>query len=242
VRRAHHVETGSTNADALALIAAGERGWTMLTADRQTAGRGRRGREWVSPVGNLHASFVVPALGPGFAKPWQVGFAAALAIADVVAPRLEPGVFLRLKWPNDVTLNGAKVAGLLVEGSGALPALVVGIGVNVATAPDGTPYPATTLARHAASPVTAREVADALAVALPRRVAAFAEHGFAALRGEVVALSHRPGDPLSISSGADQARVSGRFLDIDAEGCLVLEVDGRARVFPAGDVFPLARV
>lgn len=239
MRRVHFAEVDSTNAEALRRVAAGEVGWMRLTADRQTAGRGRRGRAWISPTGNLHASFIVPITGePGFAKPWQIGFAAALAILDTVLPILRPGASPRIKWPNDVTLDGAKLAGLLVEGGGG-KALVIGIGVNLATAPEGTPYPTTCLARHAIAAVNAASLADALEIALRARIGTFAAHGFSALRPEVLALCHGPGDALSISTGAEGARVAGRFLDIDAEGCLVLEVGGSARTFPAGDVHPL---
>jgi BirA family biotin operon repressor/biotin-[acetyl-CoA-carboxylase] ligase len=239
MHRVHFAEIDSTNAEALRRVAAGEVGWMRITADRQTAGRGRRGRAWISPQGNLHASFIVPVTGaPGFAKPWQIGFAAALAILDVVSPVLRSTPAPRIKWPNDVTLGGAKLAGLLVEGAGG-KALVIGIGINLASAPDGTPYPTTFLARHTSVEFGAGSLADALEIALRARVATFASHGFCALRQEVLASSHSPGDALSISTGAHGARVAGRFLDIDAEGCLVLEVEGRARTFPAGDVHPL---
>src|SRR5580704_18483737 len=110
VRLVAHDEIGSTNAEALRLMRLGEQGPLWITAGRQSAGRGRRGRNWISPPGNLYASLLLT--DPGPARHWpQISFVAALAVHDAVmkvAPELAP--VLALKWPNDILLAGAKLA------------------------------------------------------------------------------------------------------------------------------------
>ncbi|MGF9758112.1 biotin--[acetyl-CoA-carboxylase] ligase [Microvirga sp. 0TCS3.31] len=141
--------TGSTNDDALEAARSGDPGQLWITAAEQLAGRGRHGRQWSSPQGNLYASLLL--IDPcDVASAPQLGFVAGLALHEAVeavtglgAPRLA------LKWPNDLLLDGAKLSGLLLEGhrlqhEGPL-AIVIGFGVNVSFAPTGTPYPATTL-------------------------------------------------------------------------------------------------
>src|SRR5262249_7355107 len=135
---------GSTNAEALALARAGECGPLWLTAQQQTAGRGRRGRIWVSEPGNLFASLLLADPSPPARAP-ELSFVAALAVHDATATLL-PGAASRLalKWPNDVLIDGKKFCGILVEGEGA--AVVVGIGVNCMHHPVQAAFPATDLA------------------------------------------------------------------------------------------------
>src|SRR5690606_24127445 len=122
-------ETGSTSADLRARLAAGERpgegDW--LVADRQTGGRGRQGRPWLDAPGNFVGSTVVH-LSPQDPPPASLSFAAALAVYEVVLPRIGNPRDLQLKWPNDVLLGGDKFCGLLLEREGG--SVVVGIGVN----------------------------------------------------------------------------------------------------------------
>ena len=140
-------EIDSTNAEALRLLRQGEPGPLWITADRQSAGRGRRGRKWISVPGNLHASLLLT--DPGPVEDWpQLAFVAALAVHDAVvevAPAIRP--MLELKWPNDVLLSGAKFAGILIEGEGREEegAVVIGIGINCAAHPAGAAFPATDL-------------------------------------------------------------------------------------------------
>lgn len=141
--------TGSTNDDALQAAQSGDPGQLWIVAAEQLAGRGRHGRQWSSPQGNLYASLLL--IDPcEVASAPQLGFVAGLALHEAVealtglgAPRLA------LKWPNDLLLDGAKVSGLLLEGHRLQPggqlAIVIGFGVNVSFAPSGTPYPATSL-------------------------------------------------------------------------------------------------
>ena len=125
---------GSTNDEAARLADAGAPEGTVVWSREQTGGRGRRGRHWASPVGNLYSSTI---LRPDCAAPRaaELGFVAALAVADIVPP----GRALRVKWPNDVLVDGGKVAGILLESAigqtGQVQHVVAGIGVNVGFAP-----------------------------------------------------------------------------------------------------------
>src|ERR1700680_1561156 len=147
VRLLAHDEIDSTNAEALRLLRQGEPGPLWITAQSQSAGRGRRGRKWLSAPGNLHASLLLT--DPGPVEDWpQLSFVAALAVHDAVvevAPEIRPQ--LELKWPNDLLLSGAKFAGILIEGEGREEegAVAIGIGVNCTAHPAGTAYPATNL-------------------------------------------------------------------------------------------------
>src|SRR5258708_39940625 len=120
----------STNAEALRRARAGERGPLWIVARQQSAGRGRRGRAWVSPPGNLHATLLLTDPAPAAAAP-QLGFVAGLALVDAAAaaaPLLASR--LALKWPNDLLCGARKIAGILIEGEGSPLTVAVGIGVN----------------------------------------------------------------------------------------------------------------
>ena len=151
VRVRNHASLDSTNSEALRLARAGERGPLWIVARDQTAGRGRRGREWVSAAGNLAASLLfTSSVAPAVAA--TLGFVASLAVCETCRA-LAPGPIFALKWPNDVLANGGKVAGLLLESEaqGGALAIVVGIGVNLASAPEGMPFPADVACRTGAS-------------------------------------------------------------------------------------------
>src|SRR5215813_12480691 len=142
VRLNAHELLGSTNAEALRLASQGERGPLWVTAARQSAGRGRRGRSWVSEPGNLFASLLLTEPAPPEHWP-ELSFVAALAIHDAIAdlaPSVRPQ--LAVKWPNDLLLGEAKFAGILSEAEGA-QTVVVGIGINCTSHPSVSDYPAT---------------------------------------------------------------------------------------------------
>lgn len=232
---------GSTNAEALALARAGEGGPLWITAREQSAGRGRRGRAWVSPPGNLHASLLLrqpsaPARAP------ELSFVAALALHDgllAVAPSLKER--LRLKWPNDLLLDGAKLAGILLEsemvGEGAF-VVVLGFGVNCAHHPEGTPFRACDLAA-AGFPATSEHVLAALSRTLHARLAQWdAGAGFGAIREAWVARAAGLGEPIRVRTGTSE--IEGRFLELDPTGRLILGLpEGRTRVIAAADIFLL---
>ena len=230
---------GSTNEEALARARHGERGSMWISARRQTAGRGRRGRSWVSETGNLYASLLLTDPCPAD-RAAELSFVAALAVHDAiveVAPALGPR--LTLKWPNDVLIDGAKVAGILVEGEsiGGALAVAIGIGVNCASHPAETSYPATDLAA-AGGAVTTDSLLSALARTTTARLAQWDRStGFASIRADWLKRAGGLGGDIRIVVGAREA--AGRFETLDERGRLVLRrADGSTEVLGAGEVFP----
>src|SRR6185437_11093658 len=143
---------GSTSAEALALARAGERGPLWISAGTQSAGRGRRGSQWTSPRGNLYATLLLSEPSSPSDAP-QLSFVAALAVHDaIIACAPQVGPYLKVKWPNDLLVGRAKVAGILIEGENApVFSVAIGIGVNCANHPVTTDYPSTDLAAAGAT-------------------------------------------------------------------------------------------
>lgn len=232
-------EISSTNAEGLARLARGEIMPVWLVADIQTAGRGRRGRPWTSELGNLFATLVLPNPAP-LANLAQLCFVAGLAARDAVlaaAPQL-PAESLKLKWPNDLLLNGGKLAGILVEGgtdAGGRPAAVIGFGVNCLHHPDDLPYKATSL-EEAGAPTAPDRLLEALDLAMAVRLNQWhAGAGFAEIRSDWMRHALGMGDQVSVKIG--EREVVGRFENIDARGAMMLRRrDGIAEIITAGDV------
>jgi BirA family transcriptional regulator, biotin operon repressor / biotin---[acetyl-CoA-carboxylase] ligase len=207
-----------------------------IVADEQGAGRGRQGRQWQSPGGNLHLTLLTPTQTPLRDQP-KLGFVAGVALARAVASQLPDDALLRLKWPNDLLLNGAKVSGLLLEGLGQGAAVAIGIGVNIVAHPPDTPYPATHL-RLAAPEPTRENVFASLATALVDELDRFADgSGFPLIRQRWLAHAAHLGNMIRVKQGA--TALEGIFRDIDADGRLLLETSGGLARIDAGDVFPL---
>jgi len=229
----------STNAEALRRARAGERGPLWIVARQQTAGRGRRGRAWVSAPGNLYATLLLTDPAPASAAP-QLGFVAGLALHDAamaVAPALPQ---LALKWPNDMLCGGRKIAGILVEGEGAPLAVAIGIGVNCLHHPKATEFPATDFAAEGAD-VAAEALFERLAAAMPARLAQWDRGaGFAAIRAAWIERAHGLGRPVRVRLAEREA--TGVFEGIDPTGRLLLRLDnGGLEAIAAGEVFPLDR-
>lgn len=235
-------ETGSTNDDAVAALEIGEAGPLWVTARSQARGRGRHGRSWTSPPGNLYASLLlVEPCAQRHAA--QFGYLIGLALHDAlraVAPAHAARV--RLKWPNDVLVDGAKIAGLLLEGHRAPDgrfALVAGMGVNIAFTPDGTPYPAAKLADLSGG-ATPETLFEALSRAFALRYSAWR-----AAPDVTVALSGLREEWLSRAFGLDSevtirppsGEKRGRFVGLDGEGRLLLATEWGIETIDAGDLF-----
>ena len=241
VRHLAYETLGSTNAEALALARAGERGPLWVSAQRQSAGRGRRGRTWMSAPGNLSASLLLYAPAPA-ANAAELSFVAALAVRDAIAeaaPALERR--LTFKWPNDVLLAGEKAAGILIEGDavrGEAAAVVVGIGVNCASHPVEAAFPATDLRAHGVE-IGPQRLLESLAAAMATRLAQWDRgRGFAETRRAWLAAAHAIGTPIRVTDIGRER--SGRFAGLDASGRLLLDLpDGGREEIAAGDVFPL---
>jgi BirA family biotin operon repressor/biotin-[acetyl-CoA-carboxylase] ligase len=238
VRHIAYDTLGSTNAEALALARAGERGPLWVTAKSQSAGRGRRGGQWVSPPGNLYATLLLVEPSPPEIAP-QLSFVAALAVHDAVAacaPQLGPS--LKVKWPNDLLLDGAKTAGILIEGeSEPAFAVVIGFGVNCIDHPFDTYFPATDLLLAGA--VVAPEALFAtLSAAMLRRLAQWqGGAGFATIRADWLKRAAGLGDDIRVR--LPQRELRGRFQGLDEAGRLLVEQPGGLATVTAGEVFGL---
>lgn len=223
-------------------IAASLAGPEWILALRQTKARGRRGRTWANPEGNFAATLVLRTQEPPGVAALR-SFVTALALRDALVAVGCPSDMLSLKWPNDVLLDGGKLAGILLESvaaSGGGLHLSIGIGVNLRAAPD-----ATSVEPGAVRPVsllgeTGCDVApeaflDALAQAYGAWEDRFTTYGFAPIRTAWLAQAARLGTVITARTGAEE--ISGTFRDVDIEGQLVLETAKSVRHIPAADVF-----
>lgn len=231
-------EIDSTNEEARRRAALGERGPMWIWAKRQAAGRGRRGRAWESPEGNLMATLLI---APGVSAPEaaRLSFVAALAVHDFVAA-CAPRAAVRVKWPNDVLIEGKKVAGILLESSGdagvdALPWLAIGVGINLVHPPAEAQYPATTVGAHGRAPSPAEALAE-LAEAWETRFRTWRVSGFAAIREAWLAVAAGLGQPIDVRLPSET--LHGRFETLMTDGALSLLLpDGSRRAITAGEVF-----
>lgn len=249
-RLASYETIGSTNDEAMARARAGETGPLWIVSTHQTKGRGRRGRQWQTAPGNLASSLLlVLDLPPQHLA--TLGFVSSLALTDallrvapdlVVATALDgastPGTSrFELKWPNDVVAAGAKIAGIMLESevlSSGRTALVVGIGVNVVSPPDGIPYPATCLEALGVE-AGAEALFTALTGAWMERHAIWdGGRGMAAVRTAWLQRAAGIGGPVAVGVGARVVR--GTFETLDEDGCLVVrESNGSLVTIAAGD-------
>jgi len=236
VRHIAYETLGSTNAEALALARAGERGPLWITAQSQSAGRGRRGNAWISPPGNLYATLLLTEPSAPEHAP-QLSFVAALALHDAVAARASQlGPALKVKWPNDLLVGRAKLAGILVEGeSDPVFAVAIGIGVNCATHPSDVAYPATDLASNGVL-VTPDALMPQLAMSMQQRLAQWGGgRGFAAIRADWLKRAAGLGEVLRVRLSARE--LAGRFQGLDEAGRLLLAQDNGVTTITAGEVF-----
>jgi BirA family biotin operon repressor/biotin-[acetyl-CoA-carboxylase] ligase len=232
----------STSDEAKRLAREGAAEGTLLWALEQTAGRGRRGRVWVSPPGNFYASLILrPDCPPSRAA--QLSFVTALAIGGALST-ICPKTGLSYKWPNDVLINGRKVAGVLLEsemiGHGGPSFVVVGVGVNLTAAPQDTEFPATSILQEGWERLPPTVMLESFAEHFRSWEMRWQMEGFAPVRDTwLAAAAISRGEPIVVRLEA--ASLHGCFLDIDGEGALLLETAGERRQVAAGEVFPVNR-
>ena len=230
-------ELDSTNAEAMRRVRAGKARDEWIVATRQTAGKGRKGREWISEEGNLFATRLLHAACPRVRAP-ELSFVAGLATHDAVVLSVSETPNVACKWPNDILLNDKKVAGLLLEteGSGEVADWVaIGIGINVANAPDTVIFPATCITAEDGKS-NAHEVLRHLNERMEFWLGKWRRQGFGIIRQAWLSAAAHLGDSISVRT--DGESILGRFADLDAHGALILELDdGGTRTITAGDVF-----
>jgi BirA family biotin operon repressor/biotin-[acetyl-CoA-carboxylase] ligase len=217
-------------------------GPTWITATHQTQARGRRGRAWAHPAGNFAATLVLPRLDDPDSAALR-SFVAALALDEAFTMLTGRADAFALKWPNDVLLNGGKVAGILLESlttRGRLTGLSIGIGVNLAHAPGADAVepgalPPVSLMGETGLAVSPEDFLEALAPAYARWEGQLATYGFESLRTAWLARAARLGD--QVTARLPNEEITGTFRTVDATGQLVLSTPKGERCIAAGDVF-----
>jgi len=228
----------STNDEARRLAQQNAPDRTVVLAETQTAGRGRYSRHWESPHGNLYASFVFrPAVVPRHAG--QIGYVAALAVHDTVAALTGRPSAVACKWPNDVLVGGEKIAGILPESSigsdGALEWIVLGIGLNIVSAPADALRPATSLIAQGGDRLDAGTVLAALSRSLDGWVDRWIGDGFDRIRKAWLDRAGPMGSEIRVV--LSECSVAGRFGGLDRDGALILETAAGQKIVHSGEVF-----
>ena len=226
----------STSDEAKSLARSGAPHGTVVWAKSQSAGRGRNGRVWLSPEGNLYVSIV---LWPkaSVARTLEIGFVAAISVAETVEMLLPPRCLVALKWPNDVLVNGAKIAGILLEcepSDHAVPWVVLGIGINIAVAPENLSYPVTSLSLSGIGGIMPQEVLLILLTALTRWLTVWERSGFSPVRHAWLRRARRLERLIEVRFGEEL--ILGRAVDLDCTGALIIETPERRRHIIAGEV------
>lgn len=234
----------STNEEAKRRAAAGAPDGTLVWAGEQTAGRGRGGRGWESAPGNLYCSLLLRPDYPA-AQAMQLGFVTANTVADTVAAALPRSAAVTCKWPNDVLVEGHKIAGILLESEaeagGGLAWVVIGVGINITDHPTAgeSRYPATSLDAEGAETITPGALLASYCRHLQSAIAVWRRVGFAAVRGAWLRRAHGLGGAITVR--LQNETLDGTFEDLDADGALVLGQAGGPRRITVGDVFPMGR-
>lgn len=214
----------------------------VISAKSQTAGRGRDGRTWASPPGGLYCSTLI--LSPdNLANAPEIGFVAALALVAAIQsllPDSAPDDALRCKWPNDILFNGAKVAGILLETASApdtpKPFVILGVGLNLEPVEIDPPaiYPVTSLHEHGHF-ISRFQALEAFAKQLALFLGQWRREGFAPIRQAWLNRAAGYNQPIAVQ--LPQEKIEGRFVNLDADGALIVErTDGTRRRVIAGDL------
>ena len=232
----HVLETvDSTNAHALRMGVSSSPAWVLGL--EQTAGRGRRARAWASPRGNFHASLLLAPSEPP-ARIALRSFAASLALRDALSQLTGTPQAFALKWPNDVLCNGGKLAGILLEAN--LPALAIGIGVNLIAAPDPSlldpdALRPVTLLQETGLRIPPETFLAALAAAYQHWETTFTSQGFAPLKDAWLQSAARLNEPIRARTGTETRH--GTFRGLDDDGALLLQTPEGLQSIPAAEVF-----
>jgi biotin-[acetyl-CoA-carboxylase] ligase BirA-like protein len=228
-------EIDSTNDEARRLIETGERGPLWIVAARQTKGRGRLGRQWMSPPGNFYASFIFGDCAEVRIAP-ELGFVAGVAAMRALRACVGQRPF-RLKWPNDLLLEGEKLGGILLEcvNAASAPVAIIGLGVNIVEAPSDLPYPARALSSIGPGAPSREAFFERLSDAMSQALELWrGGESFQRIREEWLGSAAGLGQDIRVVLSNET--IEGRFETIDASGRLAIETSGGLRIVEAGDV------
>jgi BirA family biotin operon repressor/biotin-[acetyl-CoA-carboxylase] ligase len=233
-----HGRVGSTNDIARRLAEGGGAEGTLVVAAEQTGGRGRHGRRWHSPPGNFYASLLLRPDRP-LAEVASLSLVIALVALEALEAVAGRRLDLALKWPNDLLLGGAKLAGILLEGAagpdGRCAWVVAGLGVNLRARPPAAAYPTATLAA-AGVEIGPDDFLDAYLAGLGRRLPAWRAGGFAAVRDAWLARATGLGREVTLQIGGELYR--GRLADVGPDGSILVESPtGCLARYSAGELF-----
>ncbi len=227
--RLHYYDSiDSTNSEAQRLLLSGEAVPFAISAGAQSAGRGRQGRAWQSAEGNLFYSFVCKP--DAVLQIWpQLSFVAAIAVCEVLRPIMSQAN-LQCKWPNDVLCNDKKIAGILLETSpdrAGATNLIIGIGINISSHPDGMAYPATSIFAETRKTIGPKQLAEDLGDKLQFHIGRWQKDGFALFRQAWLDQAAFRGQKITVSeaAGAPNGQLSGIFLDLRDDGALLLGLE-----------------
>jgi BirA family biotin operon repressor/biotin-[acetyl-CoA-carboxylase] ligase len=212
---------------------------TIVWAAEQTAGRGRRGRTWISPRGNFYASVILRPDVP-LKDAAQFGFVASLAVFDTIGSLAQPGTDAHTKWPNDLLIAGRKVAGILLEAQGAASSdappdfVIVGVGVNLMHYPEDVEFPATSMIDEGTT-VMAPEFLEGFARHFLAWSSIWVDEGFERLRKNWLWRCDQVGKEVEVRLANET--LTGLFKDLDGSGALILETPTGPRTITAGDIY-----
>ena len=227
----------STNEEAKRLAAAGGQHGAVIWAESQSAGKGRDGRTWISEAGNLFCSLLLQPCAPQ-SHLAQLSFVASLSLYRALESVVPDAHQMGLKWPNDMLLDGKKLAGILLETMkderSDAPWVIVGIGVNVEHFPENTRYPATCLKAVGVEIISAKIVLSRFLNCFEPIYDEWLEYGFEGIRQQW--LEHAVGMQEVITLQMGGAELRGTFEGIDEAGQLLLRHDNSVHAYAAGDV------
>lgn len=228
----------STNDQCRRMFEGGTPGNFWVVSAKQSSGKGRRGREWVSRQGNLFASLLY-GIDCDLETASELSFVTAVAAREVVADILQDNIPVTCKWPNDILVGGKKVAGILLEtagqGSEKPSHVIIGIGINVMNHPENPLYPATNLKKERCPKLELDLILSRLVHTMAYWISQWKDHGFTPVRKAWKA--HASGLGQEIIVRLPNEELKGRFVDLDKSGALILEFAGERRHITAGDVF-----
>lgn len=226
----------STNKEAARQIEKGAHSGLWISAAEQKTGRGRGGREWVSKPGNLFCSLIYDT-GKSLCHSAQLSFVTSLAVRDTLVMLVETDD-VKCKWPNDVLVDGKKISGILLEtfsNERAENLMIIGIGINVSHHPKNALYPTTHINGESNTTYNHVEVFQYLADKMALWLYRWQSGGFSKIRNEWLKKAKGKGEMIKVRLPNEE--INGRFVDLDANGALMLDVDEEIRLIHSGDVF-----